>query len=42
MYEAPTIIILGSVGELTQELTVGDKLDAAFPEGTPGEDLTFS
>ena len=41
-YEAPVLAILGKFETLTQGASIGAKLDAAFPAGTPKEDLTFS
>lgn len=41
-YMAPTITDLGSVAELTLGNKPGQATDAAFPEGTPRGELTFS
>ena len=41
-YTAPTIVDLGSVGELTLGNTDGESLDASFPVNTPKPDLRFS
>jgi hypothetical protein len=42
MYEAPSIIELGSVGDVTQANIDGNFLDADYPVDTPKSDLTFS
>jgi hypothetical protein len=41
-YQPPRITELGTVAGLTQGLREGPRLDAAFPDNTPVEDLTFS
>ena len=41
-YETPTLTVVGSFEELTQGSKTGADLDAAFPAGTPGSQLTFS
>lgn len=41
-YEPPLLSELGKFETLTQGLSDGLKLDAAFPAGTPKSDLTFS
>lgn len=41
-YQAPTLVVLGTVGELTLASSDGNFTDAAFPRGTPRGDLTFS
>ena len=34
-YQAPQLIVHGTVAQLTQATTVGTKLDKTFPVGTP-------
>ena len=41
-YAAPRLIRHGSVEVLTKGLSIGTKLDAGFPIGTPVVDLTFT
>lgn len=41
-YQPPRITELGTVAGLTQGLKTGPRLDAAFPDNTDFEDLTFS
>jgi len=41
-YAAPALERLGSLEEVTLGSKHGGKLDAAFPDGTPRGDLTFS
>ena len=41
-YAAPRLICHGSVEALTKGLSIGSRLDAGFPVGTPVVDLTFS
>lgn len=41
-YETPKIVDFGDLVELTAQQTNGEFLDAAFPEGTPKSQLTFS
>ena len=41
-YEAPTLVEVGSFEDITQGSSTGSSLDAPFPTGTPGKDLTFS
>lgn len=41
-YEAPALSVVGTFETITQSTGAGSKLDAAFPGGTPFEDLTFS
>jgi hypothetical protein len=41
-YQPPRITELGTVAGLTQGLRTGPRLDAAFPDNTDFEDLTFS
>jgi hypothetical protein len=41
-YERPELSVLGKFEELTQGASDGERLDAAFPAGTPKVDLTFS
>lgn len=41
-YEAPRLIDLGSVSEVTAQNANGARTDADFPAGTPMSDLTFS
>lgn len=39
MYEAPSIVDLGKVGDITLATAVGGALDADYPEDTPAEDI---
>jgi hypothetical protein len=41
-YEAPHVTDYGTLVELTAGQVDGDFTDAAFPEHTPKQDLTFS
>lgn len=41
-YDAPEVLEMGSLEQLTAGASDGSKLDAAFPAGTPKNDLTFS
>ena len=41
-YRPPRITELGTVAALTRGLDDGPKLDAAFPDNTPKDELTFS
>jgi hypothetical protein len=41
-YEAPALSVVGTFESITQSTGVGSKLDAAFPSGTPFNELTFS
>ena len=41
-YEAPKVVDLGDLVEITEAHTTGRFLDKGFPAGTPIEDLTFS
>ena len=41
-YEAPKLVELGSIEELTGGQSTGNFLDQGFPAGTPFNDLTFS
>ena len=41
-YVAPEVAVLGTFEEITAGASDGGKLDAAFPAGTPKNDLTFS
>ncbi len=41
-YEAPVLVRLGSLEQLTQQNVRGGKLDAAFQSETPVPALTFS
>lgn len=41
-YEAPKLQKLGNFEAMTQGKSTGSFLDAAFPNGTPFGDLTFS
>jgi hypothetical protein len=41
-YEKPRVHDYGTLTELTALQQSGNFLDAAFPAGTPQEDLTFS
>ena len=41
-YEAPQVTDYGTLVELTAGQVDGDFTDAAFPEHTPKQDLTFS
>ena len=42
IYEAPSIEVLGPIGELTLADQDGNSLDQDFPDNTPKGDLTFS
>lgn len=41
-YTTPKLTVHGDVEVITQANTTGGRLDAAFPAGTPVEDITFS
>ncbi len=41
-YSSPLLTVHGSVEEITRGSALGDFLDQDFPDGTPGDDLTFS
>jgi hypothetical protein len=41
-YEAPAITELGTIVEMTRAQGPGNLTDAAFPVGTPRDDVTFS
>ena len=41
-YQPPRITELGTVAGLTQGRDRGPRLDAAFPDDTPFDELTFS
>lgn len=41
-YEAPKLVELGSVADLTEEATGGEYTDAMLPAGTHFSDITFS
>jgi hypothetical protein len=41
-YEAPQITTVGTVADLTQGNATGPRTDAAFPDNTPVNKLTFS
>ena len=41
-YEKPKVRDYGDLTELTEALTTGQHIDAAFPSGTPFSQLTFS
>lgn len=41
-YSSPTLFTHGSVANITRGNQTGESLDMTFPEGTPGEDLTFT
>jgi len=41
-FEKPQIVDHGDLTDLTAAAGVGNFLDAAFPDGTPRADLTFS
>jgi hypothetical protein len=41
-YEAPKILDLGDLVEITEAASTGNFLDRAFPAGTPKNELTFS
>ena len=41
-YEPPAITELGTIVEMTRGHDPGTRTDAAFPAGTPRDDLTFS
>ena len=38
-YEAPTLTVIGTFEDITQQTSVGTKLDAALPAGTPLEEV---
>lgn len=42
MYEAPSIIELGTVADVTMGGVDGNLTDATFPSETPRDELTFS
>lgn len=42
VYEAPTLIVHGSIIDLTRATAAGSMTDRAFPSGTPVTGLTFS
>lgn len=41
-YEAPKLKLVGSLEEVTQGSSTGNRLDKAFPDNTPVNQLTFS
>ena len=41
-YEAPKVVDLGDLIEITAAQVAGSVLDRDFPAGTPVSDLTFS
>ncbi len=41
-YETPTLTVVGTFEEITQNNTRAGSLDRTFPAGTPGSQLTFS
>ena len=41
-YEPPALTVHGTVAQVTKALLAGLKTDAAFPAGTPLQNLTFS
>ncbi len=41
-YEMPEVTDLGSLVDLTAMMSDGERTDAAFPQGTPKGDITFS
>jgi len=41
-YEAPELVVHGTIESLTQGQASGWTLDATFPTGTPAGDITFS
>jgi hypothetical protein len=41
-YTAPKVVEVGTVVEKTLGQSSGAQLDASFPTGTPGNQLTFS
>lgn len=42
MYRSPALKVQGSIESLTKGGTSGTTLDAAFPYGTPLDQITFS
>ena len=41
-YEKPVVQDFGSLVELTETMSTGERTDATFPQGTPKGDITFS
>jgi len=41
-FEKPVVRDFGSLVELTVMMSDGERTDAAFPQGTPKGDITFS
>lgn len=41
-YEAPKVVVHGTLVERTQAQAIGSVTDRTFPAGTPIGDLTFS
>jgi len=41
-YQAPELVVHGTIESLTQGQSSGWTLDATFPTGTPSGDITFS
>ena len=41
-YEAPELALVGTLEDVTQGSSTGNRLDAAFPTDTPAAQLTFS
>ncbi|MGC4024066.1 MAG: lasso RiPP family leader peptide-containing protein [Mesorhizobium sp.] len=41
-YQAPELVVHGTIESLTQGQSTGTELDASFPAGTAFGDLTFS
>lgn len=41
-YSPPALTVHGNVEVITRGSSTGDFLDQDFPDGTPGDELTFS
>lgn len=41
-YEPPTLVVHGSIADLTKAMVVGARTDRAFPAGTLLGSITFS
>jgi hypothetical protein len=41
-YQMPEVVDYGDLKDVTAALADGERLDRAFPAGTPKDDLTFS
>ena len=42
VFEKPMIHDFGSLVEITEMMSDGERTDATFPQGTPKGDITFS